>query len=221
MQMRQTTPIVLTSGMTERSDVQFWDRVADRYAARPIKDVAAYEAMLADVASRLSASDRVLEIGCGTGGTAIRLAPGVLQWKATDLSPEMLRIAQAKPAPANLSFAMAGAELAAGEAPYDAVCAFLILHLVRDLRTSLAAIRDQLKPGGLLLSKTFCFGDMNIVMRRAVLPALQAFGMVPPVSVLTLSELRQAIVDTGFAIEAERSFGRNRHSHYIVARRSS
>ncbi|MBB5046626.1 SAM-dependent methyltransferase [Rhodopseudomonas rhenobacensis] len=207
--------------MTDRSDVQFWDRVADKYAARPIKDVAAYEAMLADVASRLSEADRVLEIGCGTGVTAIRLAPGVLQWKATDLSPEMLRIARGKPAPANLSFAMADAELAADGDSYDAICAFLILHLVRDLRTSLAAIRDRLKPGGLLLSKTYCFGDMNIVMRRAVLPALQTLGMVPPVTVLTLQQLRQAIVDAGFAIDTVRSFGRNRHSHYIVARRSS
>ena len=30
----------------------FWDRFADRYAARPIRDVAAYEAMLADAAAR-------------------------------------------------------------------------------------------------------------------------------------------------------------------------
>ena len=81
--------------MTDRSDNRFWDRVAERYAARPIKDVASYEAMLADVASRLTASDRVIEIGCGTGGAAIRLAPGVSQWKATDSSPEMVRIARA------------------------------------------------------------------------------------------------------------------------------
>jgi len=207
--------------MTDRSDIQFWDRVADRYAARPIKDVAAYEAMLADVASRLTASDRVLEIGCGTGGTAIRLAPGVLHWKATDLSAEMLRIARAKPAPANVSFAISDADLTDGGGPYDAVCAFLILHLVKDIRGSLAAIHCQLKPGGLLLSKTFCFGDMNVVLRRAIIPALQAVGFVPPVTVFTAEYLRRTIVEAGFDIETVRSFGHNRHSHYIVARRSS
>lgn len=83
----------------------FWNRFADRYAARPIKDTAAYEALLADVAGRLHPTDRVLEIGCGTGGTAIRLAPVVAQFIATDFSAEMVRIANAKPAPDNLRFA--------------------------------------------------------------------------------------------------------------------
>ena len=55
--------------------IRFWDRIAKRYAARIIKDPAAYEAMLADAAGRLRPTDRVLEIGCGTGSIAIRLAP--------------------------------------------------------------------------------------------------------------------------------------------------
>ena len=39
--------------------------------------MAAYEAMLADAASRLRPGEHVLEIGSGTGGPAIRLAAGV------------------------------------------------------------------------------------------------------------------------------------------------
>jgi len=72
--------------------LRFWNRIAARYAARPLKNVPAYEATLADVASRLKGTDIVLEIGCGTGGTAIRLAPGVAQWTATDFSAEMVKI---------------------------------------------------------------------------------------------------------------------------------
>ncbi|PPQ45052.1 class I SAM-dependent methyltransferase [Rhodopseudomonas palustris] len=197
----------------------FWDRMAERYAARPIKDVAAYEAMLADAAGRLSPSDRVLEIGCGTGGTAIRLAPGVAQWTATDLSPEMVRIASAKPAPPNLSFVVADADLSTGEPPYDAVCAFLILHLVDDIRTTLSAIRDWLKPGGLLLSKTYCIGDMNPALRWGVIPVLQRIGWVPPIKSLMSQQLRAAIAEAGFEIEASRTFGSNSHAHYIVARK--
>jgi SAM-dependent methyltransferase len=207
--------------MTDRSGVQFWDRVADKYAARPIKDVAAYDAMLADAASHLSASDRVLEIGCGTGGAAIRLAPGVAHWTATDASPEMIRIARAKPAPDNLTFMVVDAKPAEDGGRYDAVCAFLILHLVDDLDATLAAIHRQLKPGGLLISKTYCVRDMNIVMRRALIPALQAFGVVPRFAVLSEADLRRAITDAGFAIEAARTFGSNRHAHYIVARKSA
>jgi 2-polyprenyl-3-methyl-5-hydroxy-6-metoxy-1,4-benzoquinol methylase len=131
----------------------------------------------------------------------------------------MVRIARSKTAPDNVSFAVAEADLADDGAPYDAVCAILILHLVKDIRASLAKIHDHLKPGGLLLSKTFCFGDMNIVLRRALLPALQALGVVPPVTVFTANYLRKNLIEAGFEIVAERSFGRSRHSHYIVARK--
>lgn len=58
---------------------RFWNRFAGRCAARPIKDVAACEALLENVAVRLKPDDRVPEVGCGTGGTAIRLAEGVAQ----------------------------------------------------------------------------------------------------------------------------------------------
>lgn len=207
--------------MTHHTNIAFWDRVADRYAARPIKDVAAYEAMLADVASRLKPSDRVLEIGCGTGGTAIRLAPGVAQWKAIDASAEMIRIARAKPAPSHVTFETADADHSFGGEPYDAVCAFLILHLVPEMRATLAALHRHLKPGGLLICKTYCLGDMNVALRRIVIPALQAFGWIPPLTALKAKELRRAIAEAGFEIEAARTFGRARHAHYLVARRSS
>lgn len=206
--------------MTNGTGTEFWDRVADRYAARPVKDVAAYDAMLADVAARLTATDRVLEIGCGTGSTALCLGPAVAEWQATDASPEMLRIARAKPAPGNVSFALSDADGAFDGAPYDAVCAFHILHLVPDTRATLARIHANLKPGGLLFSKTFCFGDMNLLM-RALIPVLRARGLVPPATALTSRTLRQAIVEAGFEIETQRIFGRSRNSQYIVARKST
>lgn len=205
--------------MTDRS-TQFWDKVAERYAARPIKDLAAYEAMLSDAASWLSSTDEVLEIGCGTGGTAIRLAPHVARWRATDGSAEMIRIARAKPAPPNLDFVVADAERAFEGGPFDVICAFLVLHLVPDMRGTLQTIHRQLKPGGLLISKTYCFRDMNFVMRRLVIPSLQVAGFIPRFAVLRNAELRRAITDAGFTIEASHVFGTNQHAHYIVARKA-
>ncbi len=35
-------------GMTHLKNQRFWDRIAARYAARPLKNVPAYEAMLAE-----------------------------------------------------------------------------------------------------------------------------------------------------------------------------
>jgi cyclopropane fatty-acyl-phospholipid synthase-like methyltransferase len=204
--------------MATASPVEFWNRFADGYAARPIKDPAAYEAMLADAAGRLRPTDRVLEIGCGTGSIAIRLAPHVAAWTATDVSPEMLRIARAKPAPESLRFALADAESAFDGGPFDAICAFQVLHLVKDLPRALSRIHAHLTPGGMLLTKTWCFADMGLKLRSLFL-ALRSLGLFPPANALTKIALRQAICDAGFDIVDERVFGANPHNCYIVARR--
>jgi len=133
--------------MSHLKNQRFWNRVAARYAARQFKNVPAYEAMLADAASRLKGTDRVLEIGCGTGGTAIRLAPGVAQWTATGCSAEMVKIAKAKPSGVNVRFVVADAANAFDGGPFDAICAFNVLHLVDDLPQMLSRIHTHLKPG--------------------------------------------------------------------------
>ena len=206
-------------GMTQSRNQKFWNRIAERYAARPLKNVAAYEAMLADVSARLKPTDRVLEIGCGTGGTAIRLAPGVAQYSATDFSTEMVRIASAKPAPGNLSFRVADASSAFDGGPFEVICAFNVLHLVEDLPDTLARIHANLKPGGLLIGKTWCFADLRLRV-RILFPMLRMIGLFPSVASLSELQLRMALRDAGFEIEDARIFGEYKQNPYIVARKS-
>ena len=199
------------------SGAAFWDRFADRYAARPIKDVAAYEALLADASARLGPEDRVLEIGCGTGGTAIRLAEGVAQYVATDFSAEMIRIAKAKPAPPNLHFLLAEAAALPEGGPFDAICAFNVLHLVDDLSGLLQQLRRGLASGGFLICKTWCFGDLPLRF-RFLFRALRLMGLFPPARFLTQADLYQMLLAAGFTIEATRVFGARAENPYIVAR---
>ncbi|MBW8302283.1 MAG: class I SAM-dependent methyltransferase [Hydrogenophaga sp.] len=180
--------------------------------------MAAYEAMLADVASRLKPSDRVLELGCGTGGAAIRLAVGVAHWTATDFSSEMIEIARSKPAGDKLSFVVADAGDAFDGGPFDAICAFNVLHLVEDHPAALARIFANLKPGGLLITKTWCFADMPLKL-RALFSLLRVVGMFPAATSLTVSQLRQAILEAGFEIAEEGIFGKYSQKPYIVARK--
>jgi len=116
---------------------RFWDRIAVKYAADPIADMAGYELTLRRVQNLLSTDKAVLEIGCGTGTTALRLAPFTRRLLATDLSAGMIAIAHeklaAQPVP-QLSFAVADADApVAGAGEYDLVLAFNLLHLVADL----------------------------------------------------------------------------------------
>jgi SAM-dependent methyltransferase len=129
----------------------------------------------------------------------------------------MLRIARAKPAPDNLRFVLVDVKHAADSGPFDAICAFQVLHLVDDLPQALSRIRAQLKPGGLLIAKTWCFADMGLGMRTLFL-ALRMLRLFPRVNALSKAELRRTVAEAGFVIEVERVFGKNPHGPYTVAR---
>ncbi|MCK0167234.1 class I SAM-dependent methyltransferase [Jannaschia sp. S6380] len=201
--------------------ITFWDRIADKYARRPVDDPAAYEAKLADVADRLESTDRVLELGCGTGSTALRLAPRVAHVTAVDGSGTMIAIARSKlggDAPVNVSFREADIMETIPGQPFDVICAFSLLHLVPDLPGALSRIHDQLRPGGLFLSKTPCLADRTVLLRLAV-GAMRLVGKAPPVTFLKAEALRGHLRQAGFVIESTSYFGKGRLSPYIVAHR--
>jgi SAM-dependent methyltransferase len=202
------------------TDIAFWDRIAPRYARSKISNIPAYEATLAAVARRLSPRDRVLETGCGTGSTALKLAPLVAEYTATDISGGMIEVALGKPAPENLRFAAAAAAPAGRDAAgsYDAVLSFNLLHLVQDLDGALAEAHRLLRPGGLYITKTPCLGEMNPLLRMLV-PVMRLVGKAPWVRSLHRDGLERHIRGAGFAIEEVRTFTGAKAVWYVVARR--
>jgi ubiquinone/menaquinone biosynthesis C-methylase UbiE len=211
--------------MSITSDARFWDRSSRRYAKSSIADPSGYERTLERTRAYLQPGDSVLELGCGTGTSALRLANGVRSYLATDISGGMIAIAEEKLAvesiPA-LSFRTATAEeLVHEESRFDAVLGFNYLHLVRNVPDTLRSIHVLLKPGGLFISKTPCLGDMNPLIRLLLLPAMRAIGKAPHVSSLGASALEQLIVGAGFDVlvrESHASKGKDQRP-YIVARK--
>lgn len=130
----------------------------------------------------------------------------------------MIAIARAKPAGDNVLFQVADAQNAFDGGPFDVICAFNVLHLVDDQTALLAEIFANLKPGGLLISKTWCFADLTLKL-RTLFAVLKAIGMFPAVTPLTISQLRHTILNAGFEIADERIFGKYRQNPYIVARK--
>jgi ubiquinone/menaquinone biosynthesis C-methylase UbiE len=191
--------------MTTQTDAKFWDRAARKYAASKIADIGGYERSLERMRDLLETHFTVLELGCGTGSTALRLAGGVQGYLGTDISPAMIEIANEKLAAASipsLTFRQATAEaMAAEETRYDAVLGLNYLHLVRDLPGVLRSIHSLLAPGGLFISKTACLADMNVLIRLAI-PLMQMIGKAPHVSVFPATGLEQDIRDAGFDILA-------------------
>lgn len=198
---------------------QFWDKQAVRYAAQPVKDKESYEQMLQTVATHLKPNDNVLEIGCGTGSTAVRMAQQVANWTATDISSGMIDIANSKDAPDSAKFVVADADTKFENAPFDVACAFHILHLVPDPQSTIKSLFAQIKPGGLFISKTVCPGEMGVVP-RIVVPIMQFFGVAPTsLHLLRVPELRAMVKAAGFNIIEDRTFGTSKSNPYFVAQR--
>lgn len=187
------------------TNATFWDKAAEKYSRSKISDMDAYERKLTETRAFLTPESRVLEIGCGTGTTALHHAPYAAEIVATDISGEMIRIAREKAQAAgveNVEFSVtASSDLTVPPASFDMVMAHSILHLVPDLDAAILMAFDALKPGGVFISSTACLGGIRWLPIRALLPVMQALGKAPPVTAFTTDDLLSRISAAGFEIE--------------------
>jgi len=200
---------------------QFWDDIAPKYAASPVKDPGAYAHTLERTRSYLNGTDRVLEVGCGTGTTALKLAPFVAHLTATDFAPGMIDIARGKADASgtkNVTFEVAEAEAAAATNTFDAVIGFNLLHLVRDLPDTVAALGRQIRPGGYLITKSTCLGGIYSPLALMIL-VMRAMGKAPYVNIFTAHRLESVIAAAGFEIVETGDFPARPPAHFIVARK--
>jgi ubiquinone/menaquinone biosynthesis C-methylase UbiE len=208
------------------AQARFWDRAARKYAADPIADPAGYETTLRRVQALLSIDQTVLEVGCGTGSTALRLAAGTRRMLATDVSAEMIAIAReklaAQPLP-QLRFGVADAQGAgAGNARHDVVLAFNVLHLLPDMDGALRATLSSLEPGGLFISKTPCLAELSPLVMRVFVPLMRSLGKAPAVLSFDAEQLQAALRRQGLEIEAvERHGSRRKDMRVFIAARKT
>lgn len=204
------------------SNPDFWNRIARKYAKNRISNMPAYEQTLDHVRRHLRGEDEVLEVGGGTGSTAILLAASVKRYTGTDFSAEMIAIAQEKLAAdpiSGLEFMIAKADLdtIAAESK-NVVLAFNLYHLVPDLDAAISAAHRVLKPGGLFITKTPCLGKMWYL--RPLIKIMQLVGKAPPVTFFSSTTLENAITGAGFDILETACYAANTNNRFIVARKS-
>lgn len=198
-----------------------WNRMADRYANKPVADQAAYERKLAATSRLLQGQDQVLEIGCGTGTTAIFHAPQVQHVTAIDYSERMIEISQAKTATQgirNIDFKVSSlSDFSARKKQFDVVLAHSVLHLVPNVPATLKQVSNLLRPGGYFISTTVCMADFFKGFRY--INALgKALRVMPYVGVFSHAQLDTWLTQARFEI-AESWQPRPKAGHFIIARK--
>ena len=205
-------------------EARFWNKHAEKYALRPVADPQTYEKKLEITRAYFRRESEVLEIGCGTGSTALAHAPYVRHILATDISPAMINIARGKAEAEqvdNVTFetrAVAGHDIR--ESFYDIIMAHNLLHLLDDPQAAIVAAHRGLKPGGVFVTSTACIGDMSWYF-RLIAPVGHFLRLIPLVKVFTQAQLKQSLIETGFKIDHEWLPGKNAAVFIIAMKRDS
>ena len=185
-------------------EAAFWNKLADKYSRRPVADEATYQKKLEVTRQYFQPDMEVLEIGCGTGSTAIAHAPCVGHIRATDLSTRMIEIAKDKAIVAgieNVTFEASSIDaLDVPDASVDVVMAHSVLHLLEDKEQVIADVHKMLKPGGVFVSSTACIGDMMLPL-RLIIPVGRLLRLFPLVKVFSVADLKTSLETGGFDID--------------------
>lgn len=200
----------------------FWDGIARSYAARPIQNLDEHNRTVERAASYLTPEAEMLEVGCGTGTIALRLAERARYILAVDISDALLDIARDRAAAQGVEtvdFAQHDvAALPPGQ--FDAVMSFNVLHLIRDIDAALAEMTARIRPGGVLVIKAGCLAETwQGRMLRPVIRAMRLVGKAPYVGFMGVHALESAIERQGLHIVEAENMGGKIVTRFVVARK--
>ena len=143
---------------------RFWDRFANYYdffIDKVFRNT--YKTILENIDSDLNLSHNVLEIGTGTGIIPFSIYSKVSAITATDISPEMIRIANQKLIESkirNIDFQIQDSySLTFPDKSFDIVIASNLFHLLYELEKPIKEIKRVLKDNGIFIAPTLCVGE--------------------------------------------------------------
>lgn len=200
---------------------KFWNKLAPRYAKSPVRDEKIYQQKLEITQSYFRPDWSVFEFGCGTGSTAIVHAPYVKQILATDISDEMLAIAEQKTQAqgiTNIGYQQGTLEsLSLNPESFDAVLGLNILHLLPNVDETIKRVHQLLKPGGIFVSSSALMRDVALHWRMLI-PVMQLIGLAPQIAHFNKDELIGKLTQNGFAIDHE--WQPAKASLFVIARKN-
>jgi 2-polyprenyl-3-methyl-5-hydroxy-6-metoxy-1,4-benzoquinol methylase len=167
----------------------------DRFAARR-----------AFLVERVTAGERVLDLGCGDGAFAGELVAAGCEVTMADVAEQALRRARTR-APGAVAVALVeGAALPFDEDAFDVVWAGEVLEHVADVVGLLAEVRRVLRWGGRLLATTPWHGRIVVATDAHFDPRADHLRF------FSARTLRAVLADAGFSDVEVRRAGRGLHA---------
>lgn len=184
---------------------QFWDKIAIKYSKKNVPNEEIYQRKL-DIIRELSSSEmNCLEVGCGTGSTAIKLANSFKHIKATDFSQKMIEIANTRKTDENIDnvdfFVESVEDMNYQNGSFDVVMSHSILHLVDSHKEALSKIFNILKPDGYFIVSIPCVGEVKWF--KYIRNIGHKLGLFPYLQIFTKKDFLDDVKNQGFSIIEE------------------
>lgn len=194
----------------------FWDKIAPKYSKKNVPNIEIYNEKLTLIRAISDEKFKCLEIGCGTGSTALALAKSFDEIVATDFSMEMIKIANQKKdieKVTNIRFCVETIEdMIYKTESFDVIMAHSVLHLVRDYKESLSKIHALLKPNGFLVLSIPCVGEVKWF--KYLWPIGYKLGLIPYISFFKKDEFISHVKNQDFSIKTE--WHTAKHSMFLI-----
>ena len=187
----------------QKNERKFWDKYASYYDSF-IRNVVGktYKSILENIDLELNVNQAVLDIGTGTGIIPFAISSKVSSIVATDISPDMIKIAAQKQADLNISnidFQVQDSyNLTFPDKSFDVVIASNLLHLLYEPEKPLAEVIRVMKDDGIFIAPTFCVGE-NLRSRviTTVAGIISGFKII---NIWSIRDFKAVLTNNGFKI---------------------
>ena len=201
---------------------RFWDRFANYYDSFIDKVFSkTYKSILENINLDLDLNYNVLEIGTGTGIIPFSIYSKVSSITATDISPEMVRIANQKLIKSeikNIEFQVQDSyNLTFVDKSFDVVIASNLLHLLYEPEKPIKEIKRVLKDKGIFIAPTLCVGEnTKSKIIATMIGLLSGFKVVNKWS---YRDFKRMLTDNGLIIDKELRIEDKLLTAYIVMKK--
>jgi len=190
----------------EKKEKIFWDRFAKYYDSF-INNVFrnTYKTILENIDSDLNINQKVLEIGTGTGIISFSIYSKVSSIVATDISTEMIYIANQKLEKSkisNIDFQVLDSyNLTFPDKSFDIVIASNLFHLLYEPEKPIKEIKRVMKDNGIFIAPTLCVGE-NIKSKiiATIIGSLSGFKVV---NKWCFKDFKSMLINNGMVVYKE------------------